>query len=100
MPKTDTSETGLERLICTALTGAPCNPPKPLRPEVLARLSSDEKTAWEYIACMASVTTSALMQRMALDERKAQRILKTLREAGLLRRVGRGPATHYEVVRS
>ena len=26
---TDTSERGLERLICTALTGAPCDPPKP-----------------------------------------------------------------------
>lgn len=26
---TDTSEEGLERLICTALTGAPCDPPKP-----------------------------------------------------------------------
>ncbi len=29
MTKTDTSEAGLERLICTALTGAPCDPPKP-----------------------------------------------------------------------
>lgn len=27
--KTDTSERGLERLICTALTGHPCDPPKP-----------------------------------------------------------------------
>jgi len=27
--KSDTSERGLERLICTALTGAPCDPPKP-----------------------------------------------------------------------
>jgi type I restriction enzyme R subunit len=26
MTKTDTSEKGLERLICTALTGAPCEP--------------------------------------------------------------------------
>ena len=25
---TDTSERGLERLICTALTGHPCNPPR------------------------------------------------------------------------
>ena len=27
--KTDTSEKGLERLICTALTGTPCDPPQP-----------------------------------------------------------------------
>ena len=26
--KTDTSERGLERLICTALTGHPCDPPQ------------------------------------------------------------------------
>lgn len=26
MPESDTSERGLERLICTALTGAPCDP--------------------------------------------------------------------------
>lgn len=26
---TDTSERGLERLICAALTGKPCDPPKP-----------------------------------------------------------------------
>ena len=29
MATTDTSERGLERLICTALTGHPCDPPKP-----------------------------------------------------------------------
>ena len=27
MTPTDTSERGLERLICTALTGRPCDPP-------------------------------------------------------------------------
>ena len=27
--KTDTTERGLERLICTALTGLPCDPPQP-----------------------------------------------------------------------
>jgi type I restriction enzyme, R subunit len=29
MSSTDISELGLERLICTALTGHPCDPPKP-----------------------------------------------------------------------
>ncbi len=28
---TDTSEKGLERLICTALTGTACDPPQPAR---------------------------------------------------------------------
>jgi type I restriction enzyme, R subunit len=36
MPKTDTSEAGLERLICTALTGAPCDPPPPGQPAEVA----------------------------------------------------------------
>ncbi len=70
-----------------------------LRPEVLDRLNADEKAAWEYIAGLEVVTTSALMKRTAFDERKTQRILKTFRDAGLLHRVGRGPATRYEVVR-
>ncbi|MDY6954955.1 MAG: type I restriction endonuclease, partial [Thermodesulfobacteriota bacterium] len=29
MPTSDTTERGLERLICTALTGHPCDPPRP-----------------------------------------------------------------------
>ena len=46
-----------------------------------------------------TLTSLALMQEMGFDERKAQRVLKALLDSGLLRRVGRGPATRYEVVR-
>ena len=46
-----------------------------------------------------SVTSPVLMEEMGFDERKAQRVLKTLLDFGLLRRVGRGPTTRYEVVR-
>jgi len=34
------------------------------------------------------------------DERKAQRILKKLREADLIQRQGRGPSTAYTLVQS
>ena len=34
---TDTTERGLERLICTALTGSPCDPGRGLRIEVRER---------------------------------------------------------------
>jgi chromosome segregation and condensation protein ScpB len=36
---------------------------------------------------------------MGFDERKAQRVLKKLLDVGLIRRSGKGRATHYGVVR-
>lgn len=41
---------------------------------------------------------SELMERLGIDERKAQRILKKLVDVKLIRRVGQGPATRYEVI--
>lgn len=67
--------------------------------EVLDRLNSDERASWEYVVGLEVVTSSALMKRMGFDERKAQRVLKKLQVAGLVRRVGRGPTTRYLVVR-
>ena len=66
---------------------------------VLDSLNADEKAAWEFIAGKESVTSSVLIEQMGFDERKAQRVLKKLIEIGLLRRVGQGPATRYEVLR-
>ena len=40
------------------------------------------------------------MKQMGFDERKAQRVLKKLRAAELLRLTGKGRATRYKVVRS
>ena len=37
------------------------------------------------------------MRGTGFDERKAQRALKSLEEAGLLRRVGSGRATRFEI---
>jgi ATP-dependent DNA helicase RecG len=71
-----------------------------LIPEVLGRLSADERASWEYVAGRELVTRAMLMAQMGFDERKAQRILKKLQDAGLLRRVGQGPATSYEAVRA
>ena len=70
-----------------------------LRPEVLDHLNADEKASWQFIVGRDSVTSPVLMEQMGFDERKAQRVLKALLDSGLLRRVGRGPATRYEVVR-
>lgn len=69
-----------------------------LNPVVREQLNDDEQASWEFIAVRQSVTSPELMARLGFVERKAQRVLKKLQEAGLLRRFGRGPATHYEVV--
>ncbi len=47
MTATDTSEAGLERLICTALTGGPCDPPKSGQAgEVAEAMPSYEGAGW------------------------------------------------------
>lgn len=67
--------------------------------EVLQSLKRDEIAAWKFLATRFTVTSSELIDTLKLDERKAQRVLKKLQDHGLLRRVGKGPATHYEVLR-
>lgn len=67
---------------------------------ILARLNADEKASWAFIVGQEFVTSPILMKQMNFDERKAQRVLKKLLDVKLLRRVGRGPATRYEVLTS
>jgi len=43
------------------------------------------------------VTSRELKENLGFDERKAQRVLKKLVGLNLLGRVGKGPATRYEV---
>ena len=71
-----------------------------LLPQVLARLNDAEKASWQFIVGRDSVTTPELMKQTGYDERKAQRVLRKLQNAGLLRRVGKGPATRYKVMRA
>lgn len=67
---------------------------------VASKLNPDEKAAWRFIATRESVTARELMEQLEIDERKAQRVLKKLGDLRLVRRVGKGRATRYEVVRS
>ena len=71
-----------------------------LRPDVLKALNEDDEAAWMFISGRQAVSSSELVVQMGFDARKAQRVLKKLQDAGLLRRVGRGPATHYELLQS
>lgn len=70
-----------------------------LQKEVFNQLNVDEKTALRFISTKDSLTSSELMKKMEIDERKAQRILLKLVNLNLLLRVGKGPATKYKVVR-
>ena len=70
-----------------------------LGPEVLKQLNADERASWQFVVGRETVTSAALMREMGFDERKAQRVLRKLQDAGLLQRVGQGRATRYGVLR-
>ena len=70
-----------------------------LSPKVLSRLNSDEKKTWQFIVGRESVTSLELMEQTGFDERKAQRVLKKLLDVEMIRRVGKGRATRYEMIR-
>ena len=61
------------------------------------RLTKDRKVVWGIVSTHESITTRELIERTGFDERKVQRIMNDLRDAGLLRRIGNGRATCYEV---
>lgn len=63
-------------------------------------LNADEKATWRFVVTKDYFTSRDLMEKLGFDERKAQRILKKLRKVRLLRKLGKGPATRYEVIRS
>ncbi len=67
--------------------------------EIVENLSEDELSAWQFVALKDSINSRDLMEKLEFDERKAQRVLKKLMGVNLVRRVGKGPATRYEVVR-
>lgn len=70
-----------------------------LSPAVRRGLNKDDLAAWELASGLATVGSADLKRVLDVDERKAQRILKRLRSAELLRQVGRGRSTRYEVLR-
>lgn len=68
--------------------------------EVLASLNEDERDAWEFLNYRSSATNAELQAHAGFDERKTQRILKKLVDVKLIRRVGKGPSTRYEVAQA
>ena len=68
-----------------------------LDPAVLANLKPDERAGWEFAAGQDNFASADLMKQLGFDEKKAQRILKKLIQLKLLRRLGKGPATRYQL---
>lgn len=69
-----------------------------LPPAVTETLSSDERGALELLARIGTFSSPVLMERMNFDERKAQRVLRRLTDLNLIRRIGKGRQTRYELV--
>lgn len=70
-----------------------------LSPEIFARLNRDERRSWQFMVGRDSTSTRELMAAMEFDERKAQRVFKKLWDVGLIRPLGKGRATRYQVTR-
>ncbi len=70
-----------------------------LKPEILDSLNDDEREGWNRITTLDSITKASYTKATDYDDRKAQRHLKHFVDLGLLRRVGSGKATTYEIVR-
>jgi len=70
-----------------------------LKPEILEGLNDDERTGWQQITTLEVITKATYAGATGYDPRKGQRHLKRFVELGLLRRLGSGKATSYEIVR-
>ena len=62
---------------------------------VIAKLNQEEQKGWVFMASRAGTTQSEYAGSLGVTARTAQRHLSHFVELGLLRRVGRGPATEY-----
>jgi Fic family protein len=67
--------------------------------KALAELSDAERVGWAWLVTRERVTSPEYQAALELPNRTALNHLKRMTELGLLRRVGAGRATYYEVVR-
>ncbi len=67
--------------------------------EILEAMSKAERAGWEWLATKQTVTSGEYVAAMLISNRTALNHLKHFTELGLIRKIGSGPATRYEVVR-
>jgi len=63
--------------------------------DLLRVLSKEEQIGWAFVSARLHTTQSEYAQHLGITARTAQRHLAHFVELGLLRRIGRGPATEY-----
>ncbi len=66
--------------------------------KVLAALSDAERVGWAWLVTRETVTTAEYQEAMEIPNRTAKFHLKRMTDFGLLRVVGAGRATRYEVL--
>jgi ATP-dependent DNA helicase RecG len=62
---------------------------------ILEDLTNEEQEGWRFVASRTDTTQSDYARNLRVSARTAQRHLSHFVQLGLLRRVGRGPATEY-----
>jgi ATP-dependent DNA helicase RecG len=67
-----------------------------LSKRLVKQLSKEEQKGWTFISGGTGTTQSQYARKMGVTARTAQRHLGHFVDLGLLRRVGRGPATEYQ----
>ncbi|MFV2073048.1 MAG: ATP-binding protein [Thermoanaerobaculales bacterium] len=68
--------------------------------DILAQLSEAERNGWDWLATRDTVTTAEYQKAIGVPNRTAKNHIKKMTELGLLKMLGAGRATRYEVVRS
>ncbi len=69
-----------------------------LTPDVLVSLSDAEQKGWQWMATKGRAKSGQYAKAMQVEDRTARRHLNRFLELGLVRKVGSGPATEYEVI--
>ncbi len=69
-----------------------------LKPAVLESLTDSEQKGWQWLATRGKAKSSQYANAMQVEDRTARRHLNRFLELGLVRKVGSGPSTEYEVV--
>lgn len=68
-----------------------------LTDEVLEGLSKAERAGWKWLAMKQAITSVEYAAAMGVPNRTALNHLKRFSELGLIRKLGSGPATRYEM---
>ena len=71
---------------------------KSLDEVVLSELNATERAGWIFIVSRGITTQNEYSAHMGINPRTAQRHLRHFAHLGLLRRLGSGPATEYQVI--